>query len=229
MLIDSSANAGLGLAPLSSTPPPAAAAASARSSSAANEPRTPPAFASSPPPIAAAAQSASASSSAPAAAAVSAQEAREQADVHSPVNLGSHFEFSVKQLAELVRDVVARVREEDGDEWESSSEEESEEEEGGSIEEEEEEGSDSRSQAVLATQLGASHLADSSPLPRAPRRRKKQVKVIYEALPTHDPRQRRPDTRRAAALLGWAPRWGLQQGLEEMVRYYKERMREGTI
>jgi hypothetical protein len=226
MLIDSSANAGLGLAPLSSTPPPAAAAAaaSASGSCAATAPRTPPTLASaSSPPAGVGVGVAQETPRRP-----TAQEAREQADVHSPVNLGSHFEFSVKQLAELVRDVVARVREEDGDEWESSSEEESEE-EGGSIEEEEEEGSASRSQAALATQLGASHLADSSPLPRAPRRRKKQVKVIYEALPTHDPRQRRPDTRRAAALLGWAPRWGLQQGLEEMVRYYKERMREGTI
>jgi len=59
----------------------------------------------------------------------------------------------------------------------------------------------------------------------APRR----VQVIHEGLPTDDPKQRRPDTTRAKETLDWQPRWTVRMGLEEMVRYYKAMMAEGSL
>jgi dTDP-glucose 4,6-dehydratase len=38
--------------------------------------------------------------------------------------------------------------------------------------------------------------------------------IIYEALPTDDPKQRRPDIERAKQLLGWQPEVSLREGLE---------------
>ncbi len=48
-------------------------------------------------------------------------------------------------------------------------------------------------------------------------------------MPTDDPQKRRPDTTRAKESLGWQPRWTIQMGLEEMVRYYKAKMAEGSL
>ena len=38
--------------------------------------------------------------------------------------------------------------------------------------------------------------------------------IVYEALPTDDPKQRRPDIERAKQLLGWQPEVSLREGLE---------------
>ena len=55
------------------------------------------------------------------------------------------------------------------------------------------------------------------------------VKVIYEPIPKDDPQRRRPDTTRAKETLGWQPKWSVQMGLEEMVRYYKAKLADGSL
>ncbi|KAG8936026.1 UDP-glucuronic acid decarboxylase 1 [Tulasnella sp. 419] len=57
----------------------------------------------------------------------------------------------------------------------------------------------------------------------------KKVNIIHSAMPTDDPQRRRPDTTRAKQTLGWQPRWTVRMGVEEMVRYYKAKMAEGSI
>ena len=57
----------------------------------------------------------------------------------------------------------------------------------------------------------------------------KHVNIVYKPIPTDDPQKRRPDTTRAKEVLQWQPRWTLKMGLEEMVRYYKAKMAEGSI
>jgi len=55
------------------------------------------------------------------------------------------------------------------------------------------------------------------------------VNIIHEPIPTDDPQRRRPDTTRAKETLGWQPRWTVDMGLEEMVRYYKAKLAEGSL
>jgi UDP-glucuronate decarboxylase len=55
------------------------------------------------------------------------------------------------------------------------------------------------------------------------------VDIIYKPIPTDDPQRRRPDTTRAKETLGWQPRWSVDMGLEEMVRYYKAKLAEGSL
>lgn len=57
----------------------------------------------------------------------------------------------------------------------------------------------------------------------------KRVNIVYKPMPTDDPQKRRPDTTRAKEVLDWQPRWTVRMGLEEMVRYYKAKMEEGSI
>jgi dTDP-glucose 4,6-dehydratase len=44
-----------------------------------------------------------------------------------------------------------------------------------------------------------------------------ESRIVYEALPANDPKQRRPDITRASELLGWAPRIGLDDGLRMLL------------
>lgn len=53
--------------------------------------------------------------------------------------------------------------------------------------------------------------------------------IRFYAMPKDDPKQRRPDITRATSLLDWYPRWKLQDGLEEMTRWYWERIKEGSL
>lgn len=46
-------------------------------------------------------------------------------------------------------------------------------------------------------------------------------KLTFNPLPGDDPKQRRPDISRAAALLGWAPSVPLSEGLEKVIAYYR--------
>lgn len=55
------------------------------------------------------------------------------------------------------------------------------------------------------------------------------VNIVYEPIPTDDPQKRRPDTTRAKETLGWQPKWTVEMGLEEMVRYYKAKLAEGSL
>jgi len=58
---------------------------------------------------------------------------------------------------------------------------------------------------------------------------KETVKIVNKPIPTDDPQMRRPDTTRAKEVLGWQPRWTVKMGVEEMVRYYKAKMAEGSV
>jgi nucleoside-diphosphate-sugar epimerase/spore maturation protein CgeB len=44
--------------------------------------------------------------------------------------------------------------------------------------------------------------------------------IVNRPLPEDDPRRRKPDIARAAELLGWAPRVGLQEGLESTIAWF---------
>ena len=95
-------------------------------------------------------------------------------DESRPVNIGSSDEFTIGEFAELVKEVVAQVQKEDGEE-------------------------------------------------------PTKVKIVYRPMPTDDPQKRRADTTRAKETLQWQPRWTTRMGLEEMVRYYKAKMAEGSL
>ncbi|KAG6833620.1 hypothetical protein H0H87_004247 [Tephrocybe sp. NHM501043] len=96
-------------------------------------------------------------------------------DESRPVNIGNGDEFTIGEFAALVRDIVEKVQDQDGDV------------------------------------------------------RTRRVEIVYKDMPTDDPQKRRPDTTRAKESLGWQPRWTVRMGLEEMVRYYKAKMAEGSI
>ncbi|KAG8865268.1 UDP-glucuronic acid decarboxylase 1 [Tulasnella sp. 330] len=57
----------------------------------------------------------------------------------------------------------------------------------------------------------------------------KRPEIVHKPMPTDDPQMRRPDTTRAKEVLGWQPRWTVKMGIEEMARYYKAKMAEGSI
>lgn len=57
----------------------------------------------------------------------------------------------------------------------------------------------------------------------------KESKIVYKPMPSDDPLRRRPDNSRAQEVLNWHPRWTVAMGVEEMVRYYKAQLAEGTI
>jgi UDP-glucuronate decarboxylase len=44
--------------------------------------------------------------------------------------------------------------------------------------------------------------------------------VVYESLPIDDPHRRRPDISLARAVLGWAPRVALDEGIDRTIEYY---------
>ncbi len=48
--------------------------------------------------------------------------------------------------------------------------------------------------------------------------------MAFEALPQDDPRVRRPDIRRATALLDWTPSISLDEGLDRTIAWYRERL-----
>jgi len=57
----------------------------------------------------------------------------------------------------------------------------------------------------------------------------KRVDIIHKDMPLDDPQKRRADTTRAKETLGWQPKWGVKDGVEEMVRYYAAKMKAGEI
>ena len=46
-------------------------------------------------------------------------------------------------------------------------------------------------------------------------------KIVFQALPGDDPRQRRPDITRAQTILGWKPRVSLKKGLTKTVNWFQ--------
>ena len=50
-------------------------------------------------------------------------------------------------------------------------------------------------------------------------------KLIYQSLPSDDPRQRKPDISRAMELMGWEPKVDLRDGLERTIAYFGEQLK----
>jgi UDP-glucuronate decarboxylase len=48
--------------------------------------------------------------------------------------------------------------------------------------------------------------------------------MVYEALPTDDPQQRKPDTTKASEILGWAANVDLNAGLLRTIADFKPRV-----
>jgi len=51
--------------------------------------------------------------------------------------------------------------------------------------------------------------------------------IQHQPLPVDDPRVRRPDIRRAKALLGWEPKVELEDGLRKTIEYFREVLKQG--
>jgi UDP-glucuronate decarboxylase len=47
---------------------------------------------------------------------------------------------------------------------------------------------------------------------------------VFHPLPADDPRQRRPDISKAREFLGWEPKISLESGLQETIKYFRERI-----
>jgi nucleoside-diphosphate-sugar epimerase len=45
--------------------------------------------------------------------------------------------------------------------------------------------------------------------------------IVFEPLPTDDPRQRRPDITRARSLLDWEPKIPLEEGLDRTIEHFR--------
>lgn len=128
----------------------------------------------------------------------------ENVDVHSPVNLGNPTEFTIRELVDVVQEVVEEVRKEEEADLKKDSE-------GG-----DEEGTRTRQVEGEGEGEGGFQLPE-------------KIKIEYLPMPIDDPKQRRPDTTRARELLGWEPKWSLKDGLKEMVKYYRMRIEEGSL
>jgi dTDP-glucose 4,6-dehydratase len=49
-------------------------------------------------------------------------------------------------------------------------------------------------------------------------------RIAFKPLPQDDPKQRQPDITRARRILGWKPKVGLQEGLEQTIAYFRWRV-----
>lgn len=50
--------------------------------------------------------------------------------------------------------------------------------------------------------------------------------IVFEPLPTDDPRRRRPDITKAKTLLGWEPKVRLREGLSRTIEYFRRKLQE---
>jgi dTDP-glucose 4,6-dehydratase len=48
--------------------------------------------------------------------------------------------------------------------------------------------------------------------------------IVYQPLPTDDPKVRRPDITRARTLLGWEPKVDLEDGLQKTIAYFRKKL-----
>jgi nucleoside-diphosphate-sugar epimerase len=51
-------------------------------------------------------------------------------------------------------------------------------------------------------------------------------RIVYESLPTDDPRVRKPDISRAQAVLGWNPKVELKEGIGKTIPYFQRKLEE---
>jgi dTDP-glucose 4,6-dehydratase len=49
-------------------------------------------------------------------------------------------------------------------------------------------------------------------------------RIVYQPLPTDDPKVRKPDITRARTLLGWEPKVALEEGLTSTIAYFRQKM-----
>lgn len=49
--------------------------------------------------------------------------------------------------------------------------------------------------------------------------------IVYQPLPTDDPKQRRPDITKAKELLDWQPKVGFEEGITKTVNWFKKQLR----
>jgi len=49
-------------------------------------------------------------------------------------------------------------------------------------------------------------------------------RIVYQPLPTDDPKIRQPDITRARTLLGWEPKMPLEEGLVRTIEYFRTKM-----
>ena len=49
-------------------------------------------------------------------------------------------------------------------------------------------------------------------------------RIVYQPLPTDDPRVRQPDITRARTLLGWEPKVPLEEGLVRTIEYFRTKI-----
>jgi UDP-glucuronate decarboxylase len=54
-----------------------------------------------------------------------------------------------------------------------------------------------------------------------------QSKIIHEALPSDDPKQRKPDITQARKVLGWEPKYSLDEGLKPTIAYFDKLLAAG--
>lgn len=52
-------------------------------------------------------------------------------------------------------------------------------------------------------------------------------KIIHEALPSDDPKQRQPDITQARKVLGWEPKVSLEEGLKPTIAYFDQLLKAG--
>jgi dTDP-glucose 4,6-dehydratase len=51
-------------------------------------------------------------------------------------------------------------------------------------------------------------------------------RIVYQSLPTDDPRVRKPDISRAQAVLGWNPKVELKEGIGKTIPYFRRKLEE---
>ena len=53
-------------------------------------------------------------------------------------------------------------------------------------------------------------------------------KIIHVPLPSDDPKQRKPDIRKAVEILGWQPKVELKEGLTKTIEDFEKRLQSGA-
>ena len=56
-----------------------------------------------------------------------------------------------------------------------------------------------------------------------------QSKIIHQALPSDDPKQRQPDITQARKVLGWEPKYSLDEGLKPTIAYFEKLLAAGEF